>query len=385
MAAVSRPLRILVVAACPFPARRGTPLRIERLSEALAARGHRVAVAAYPIGETAGDRLPFPVHRPGGRFEARGLSPGFHREKLAHDRALRRLVAELVSGDPWDVVHAHHVEGVWCAVPARRRGIPVVYDAHTMLESELPTYRPRLAAPLRRLGRVGDRWTLARADGVVAVTADIRNRIVTEHGFPAARAVVAMNGIDMAQFRPVAGPPHRIVYTGTLAGYQDVDRLLEAFALARREVPELRLVLAVSDSFAPLEPLAARLGIREALEVVPDDFARLPDLLAGCGIAVLPRRVCDGLPQKLLNYMAAGKAVVAAAGSAKVIEDGRTGVVVRDGGVTEFARALVDLARDPERVAWLGGSARAWVEAHASWEAAAVVVEGLYRRLMPRS
>ncbi|MFO1075557.1 MAG: hypothetical protein U1E17_23225 [Geminicoccaceae bacterium] len=39
---VGRRLRIGMVAACPLPARRGTPLRIERLAEALAARGHHV-------------------------------------------------------------------------------------------------------------------------------------------------------------------------------------------------------------------------------------------------------------------------------------------------------------------------------------------------------
>ncbi len=33
-----------MVAACPYPARRGTPIRIHRLAEAMAARGHRVHV-----------------------------------------------------------------------------------------------------------------------------------------------------------------------------------------------------------------------------------------------------------------------------------------------------------------------------------------------------
>jgi len=379
-----RSWRMLMVAACPFPARRGTPLRIQRLAEALVARGHRVTVAAYPIGEEAGDDLPFRLVRAGERFVERGLPPGFHLEKLAHDRSLARLVTHLLREETFDLVHAHHVEGVWCALAARRRGLPLVYDAHTMLGSELPTYRPALASLLGPLGRIGDRATLARVDGVAAVTPDIRRRVVEDFGFPAARAVVAMNRVEVERFRPVVGPAHRVIYTGTLAGYQDVDLLLEAFARARRSVPELELVLAVSDPFEPLAPLADRLGIRDAVRVVPDSLEALPARLADCGIAALPRRVCDGLPQKLLNYMAAGKAVVASAGSAKVLEHGRTGLVVPNGDVGAFAAALVALARDPAGIARLGRAARAWVERHATWEATARAVEGLYARLAAR-
>ena len=46
-----RSFTVAVVAACPFPAPRGTPIRILRLSEALAARGHRVHVVAYDAGQ----------------------------------------------------------------------------------------------------------------------------------------------------------------------------------------------------------------------------------------------------------------------------------------------------------------------------------------------
>ncbi len=375
-------LAVLMVAACPFPARRGTPLRIQRLAEALAVRGHRVEVAAYELGEEAGEDAPFTIHRPGGRFQKRTLAPGFHAEKPWRDLALARLVGRLTARTRFHLIHAHHVEGVACAAAAARRGrLPLVYDAHTMLASELPSYRPGLATLLRPLGRWLDRRTLARAHGVAAVTDDIRAAVVA-HGFPPERVVVAMNGVELERFRPVPGPSWRLVYTGTLAAYQDVELLLEAFARARAEEPRLTLVLAASDSFSRLEPLAQRLGILGAIEWVPDSFERLPQLLAGCGIAVLPRRVCHGIPQKLLNYMAAGKAVVASAGSAKVLEHGRTGLVVANGDVAGFARALLTLARDPQQVARLGAAARAWVEAHASWDATARAVETLYERLL---
>src|SRR5262245_9455574 len=49
-------LTVAVIAACPFPARRGTPVRIQRLAEQLTLRGHRVVVVTYHLG--SGEPVP---------------------------------------------------------------------------------------------------------------------------------------------------------------------------------------------------------------------------------------------------------------------------------------------------------------------------------------
>ena len=46
-----RRLRIAVVAACPLPVARGTPIRIFHLSEALHELGHDVHVVTYHLGQ----------------------------------------------------------------------------------------------------------------------------------------------------------------------------------------------------------------------------------------------------------------------------------------------------------------------------------------------
>ena len=43
-------MRIAMVAACPFPWPRGTPIRIHRMAEALGRRGHDVHVVTYHLG-----------------------------------------------------------------------------------------------------------------------------------------------------------------------------------------------------------------------------------------------------------------------------------------------------------------------------------------------
>src|SRR5439155_707672 len=62
--------------------------------------------------------------------------------------------------------------------------------------------------------------------------------------------------------------------------------------------------------------------------------------LDAADVAVSPRTERSGFPMKLLNYMAAGKAIVASAGSAKGLRDGVSGRVVPDGDEGAFAAAV---------------------------------------------
>lgn len=382
--------RIAMIAACPMPARRGTPVRVERLANALWERGHHVELITYHVGDDA-HTFDFPVHRIFREPVYWRMPAGPNlRKLLVYDPALARKLWNVVARWPFDLIHAHHAEGLLVSIPSRlRRRIPVIYDAHTMLSSELPAYGPRPVRPFARwVGSRIDGMLSRRANHVVAVTPDIRNRLVDEHCMDPARISVVTNGVEIERFTHAAAPPSdgtvRIIYSGTLAPYQDVDLLLEAFARARRVRSDLRLVFSASSSFDAYEPHALRLGIRESLELIPDNFGDLADRLAGAAMAVLPRTRCDGIPQKLLNYMAAGKAIVASAGSAKVVENERTGLVVPNDDAAAFARALLRLAGNPGFAQELGRNAREHVGKNYSWQQAAERLENVYEAVQRR-
>src|SRR5205085_914236 len=90
----------------------------------------------------------------------------------------------------------------------------------------------------------------------------------------------------------------------------------------------------------------------------------------------------SGFPMKLLNYMSAGKAIVASAGSAKGIVDGVTGRVVPDGDEEGFAAAVVALLRDGAERERLGTAARSAVEDPAAWHGVLDRIEAIYRQLV---
>lgn len=384
-----RQFRVAMIAACPMPARRGTPLRIERLTEALIARGHHVELITYHVSDDA-QTLNFPVHRIFNKRVYWRMPAGPNLRKLTvYDPALALKVWRVLGASRFDVIHAHHLEGLLVALPSRiRHGVPIVYDAHTMLSSELPSYGPTFTKRVvSAMGLWLDGVLPNSADHVASVTADIKDRLTARHGMSPERISVVTNGVESECFH-VEAPPRvdgliRLIYTGTLAPYQDVDLLLEAFAVARRWRDDLRLRMAVSSSFAPYEALASKLGIREAIEIIPDNFELLPKQLAGSAMAVLPRMHCDGIPQKLLNYMAAGKGIVCSEGAAKLLQHEHTGLVVPNGDVNAFAASIVRLAANSEYANRLGAAARDYVERNYSWSQAAECLERIYAGLLP--
>ena len=81
--------------------------------------------------------------------------------------------------------------------------------------------------------------------------------------------------------------------------------------------------------------------------------------------------------------MAAGKGIVCSAGSAKLLENERTGLIVPNGDVNAFAAAIVRLAADPALCESLGRAARDHVERNFSWDQAAERLERVYARVVP--
>jgi glycosyltransferase involved in cell wall biosynthesis len=323
------------------------------------------------------------------RFE----EPGPTLQKLmVVDPLLLWKLRQVLAGYEFDVIHAHHYEGVAVALAARgRRSIPIVYDAHTMLESELPAYGPNRS----RIGAAAAGWIGARidralprlADHVVAVSERIRDKLVADSGIPCERIDVIANGVEWELFpergsAPACREQPVIIYAGGLAPYQGIDLLLHSFHEVLRTLPGATLRIATHTAFDSYEPLAASLGVRSRIEILPGRLEELPGVLADADIAVNPRTACDGVPFKLLNYMAAGLPIVSFEGSAPTLTHSETGWLVEDGNVPAFARAIVHLAANPDVAHRLGRSARSKGQALYTWDDAAFRVRSVYERLL---
>ena len=155
--------------------------------------------------------------------------------------------------------------------------------------------------------------------------------------------------------------------------------MLEAFAHLHARRADVRLMIVTDSPFTPFEPLAQRLGVRAAVDLRRATFPQQPALLAAATVAVNPRVRCDGIPQKLLNYMAAGLPIATFESSAGPLRHEVTGLCVPDGDTAAMADALERLLTDRALARTLGDAAREQARREFSWDQVAARVEQVYR------
>jgi len=365
--------RVLMTAACPYPAPQGSQALIRETARALHDAGCDVRLLVYAHGVGRADD-PFPVERgpaiPGYRRTAAGPSWAKPVADAALMLTLRRTLREF---EP-DVVHAHNYEGLLVALLAcRGRRVPVVYHAHNAMADELGYYL-RPSAWFARIGEALDRTLPRRADAVIAPHARLADELVAR-GCDRNRVHVIPPPVYAEGFAPgprAPAPKPALLYTGNLDAYQNLGRLGELFAAIRRRIPDAELRIATA---APCDRIATVLGPRDGVTAVPTpDLAALREELARDAVVLCPRVSWSGYPIKTLNAMAAGLPVVAFASSAHPLRHGETGWVVPDGDLSAFAEGAVALLRDPALRLRLGETARAYVrDVHAPDRIAAAI------------
>ncbi|HSE77897.1 MAG TPA: glycosyltransferase, partial [Alphaproteobacteria bacterium] len=124
-----------------------------------------------------------------------------------------------------------------------------------------------------------------------------------------------------------------------------------------------------------LRQQAQAMGVLGQMIIVEASFDKVPALLKSADILLNPRLVCPGVPQKLLNYMAAGRPIVSFAGSGRILEHGKTGLLVYDNCPEGFARGLLQVIGDAELGRKLGTGAQTYAAQRLSWSVAAEMLE----------
>ncbi len=219
---------------------------------------------------------------------------------------------------------------------------------------------------------------LARAyhrAGWHAISESTRTDLIAR-GVNASRIRVIHPGVDSVHYSPdpaLRAPDPTFLYVGRLKRYKGIAHALRAFALARRERPSLRFLIAgTGDYRGALEADAAALGLGDAVEflgfVSESEKVRLlraawanifPSPKEGWGITVIEAAAC-GTPSLASD----------SPGLRDSVRHGETGYLVPHASVNAMAARMIELAGAPDTVAALGARARIWAES-LSWERAA--------------
>jgi glycosyltransferase involved in cell wall biosynthesis len=356
-----RPLRILAVAALPYPSRQGTQVLLHAMCQGLARRGHDVCLLVHahrPFEVRADYRIRRLLDVP----RSRSLRSGPSARRVALDLQMTAAVRLLARRLRPDVVHLHNVEAAAAALigPCRPTA-PCVYHAHNLMEHELPLFADgRWRDAARRFGAWLDRVLPALADLTLAVSRPTADRLVAAGADPR-RLEVVEPGLDLddvggeptpAESIPRAAPDApptgtiRVGHLGNLDPYQGVPRLFEA--AERLVAGGTRTELLFVTESDPRPVLAAAAEARVTARAVahgPIDGALAA--LRTCACAAVCRNVPGGFPIKLPVLFGAGipVAAVPSAVDGLGVED----AVIRaaDDSADALADAIV-LAAGPE-------------------------------------
>lgn len=406
-AAEPRPLRLLFLA--PFPPRADAPLGSARALAGLLAHlapRHRLAVVYL---RRPGDLPPGPeVAERCERLEEVALP------STANGRIGRRirLLGGLLGGRPMNVTR-------WAAPAFAERARSLCLSWHPdVVQADLAVMGPYLAAlegrPVPRVlvehepAVTGAEGEVRRSAGLLRAVRrlDLRAwRRLEPRLLRGADAVVAFTGRDAEVLRrlapgvrveriplgiplpekpldPRGTDPPSILFLGNYTHSPNVDAAVRLatsiFPAVERRCPGARLVLAGDAPPAEVRRLA-----RPGIEVT----GRVPDAapcLDRAAVVAAPLRLGGGMRVKVLEALAAGKAVVASPLAVEGLDlpQGADAPVVVAESDEGFAMAVAGLLDSPERRAALAGRARGWACAHLGWERPAAAFERLYEELL---
>jgi glycosyltransferase involved in cell wall biosynthesis len=237
------------------------------------------------------------------------------------------------------------------------------------------------------------------AHAVVANAEAVRQQLIGD-GVLERKVAVVYNGLDLARVAPPEGfereaalkafglPGGRRFVTlvaNLRHAVKDHPTFLRAARRVRESCPEAAFVLAGEGELeAPLRGLASELGIADAV-FFTGRCAQVGALLAASDVCVLSS-TAEGFSNAILEYMAAGRAVVATdvGGARESVVEGVTGHLVPAGDDERMAARIGELLRDPARAREMGEQGRRRVAEHFSCAAQLARTEALYERLLDR-
>ena len=160
-----------------------------------------------------------------------------------------------------------------------------------------------------------------------------------------------------------------MLFVGRLVSQKALDVLIAALAKIEPGIKWRLILVGDGPERAALAGDAARLGVADRIELrgwVAKDA--LPEIYRGADIFVLPSRD-EGMPNALLEAMAAGLPVVATriAGSAEVVIDQETGLLVAPEDTEALTAALLRLITSESERARFGTAGRARVARGYGW------------------
>jgi glycosyltransferase involved in cell wall biosynthesis len=293
-----------------------------------------------------------------------------------------RPLISLFRRERTDILHSHMFgSNVSGTILGRLSGVPVVIAHEHVWSYEGQAMR-----------RLLDRELIGRhAHAFLTVSNETRRQMIEVEGLDPRIVRVLPNGIpplpppsghDLRSELGIA-PDDPIIGTVSIFRRQKaLDVLIRSVAMIARQFPNLKvLIVGGGPQEAELRRLVDELGL-QGVVMFTGLRTNVADFLAIFDVAVLSSDY-EGTPLSVIEYMAAGKPVVATrvGGVPDLVEHGVHGLLVRPRDHDGLAQAVVHLLRDPALRARMGEAGRMRQQREFSVDVTLSHLELLYEEL----
>lgn len=377
-------MNILLLAPHPFYQDRGTPIAVDLVLKVLSERGDSIDILTFPEGRDV-DYPHVNIYRiPAWPF-LRNIRPGFSWKKFVCDGLMFVKMCILLSKKQYHLIHAVEESAFIALLVNRILKIPYLYDMDSSLAQQMIEKYPSLAR-LSKAFMFCERQVVQFASVVMPVCESLvkyiepykPSKVVLLEDVPLLgestnASSIASEDLDVAGIR--------VLYVGNLETYQGIDLLLDSFALALREAPQVMLFIVGGerDDIEFYQKKAKALSIdRRVCFLGPRPLQQLSSYLSQADILISPRIKGNNTPMKLYSYLASGKAIVATnLPTHTQVIDNKVAVLV-DPKPEPFAEGMLQLIKDEELRITLGRAAKELVDKKYSFSAYREKLNALY-------
>jgi len=289
-----------------------------------------------------------------------GIEPIILRKKEGHHlRFIFQIVRKFKQLKP-NIVHCRNAlpAVIYGGTATKMASLPLVVSIHGHTNFLKNNFRAKLYYRIQNC-----------SDRVITVSNSIKNHLITSGGINLDKITVIHNGIDLTRIKPISssreskkmelGLSHSDLIVGCVGNLRPVKGhkyLIQSMPLILKKFSNVQFVLVGDGALrAELERLASEFNVKD--KVIFLGYRKdVSELMPIFDIFVSPS-LSEGLSNVILEAMVAKKPVVATnvGGNPEVIEDGKTGILVRPNDPQALGKALITLL-DDKRKRWEMGT-----------------------------
>lgn len=350
--------KILLISPQPFFQWRGSPIRVAFNVQALTELGYDVDLLTLPIGEEK--EIPgVRVIRVANPFRLRNIPIGPSLPKVFFDLLLLLKGIRLCLANRYDVVHGIEEAGFIGAILAKMIGARVIFEKHSdpfsYKKGMLKNLILRAYAAVEKLSVKMADAVICTGPGLVRQVEKMKTGTRAFHVFDIPSSLVEPDEAKVAEVsRKLRSNEDDVLvsFVGSFALYQGVELMFAAIPQVLAHCAQARFVV-IGGSEAEISAQKshfASLGLSSRVNFLGKiDPDILPNYLRASDILLSPRASGVNSPLKILDYMKAGRAIVATDIPSNRLVLSDDNALLMHSSPTEFARGISILVEDRQK------------------------------------